>query len=68
MGGGSRTFVPETERDKHRKLGARKDGKNLIKEWTKDKESRGARSQVIYDYKELKSVNPDNVDYLLGES
>lgn len=67
MGGGSKCFVPETVKDKNGRLGARKDSNNLIEEWLKDKADRNAMANVVYDAGEMKSLNPDNVDYLLGK-
>lgn len=66
MGGGSGMFVPETEQDIHRKRGYRKDGKNLIQDWRNDKEARGFNARFISKLDELKSLNPDKVDYLMG--
>ena len=66
MGGGTKHFVPETETDRHGNLGARKDSKNLLKEWLDDKDSRKAKARVIHDAEELRRLNPDNVDYLMG--
>ena len=67
MGGGSKAFIPETEEDKHGKPGIRKDGKNLVIEWLRDKESRGAKARAIFDLKEMKSINPNDIDYLMGK-
>ncbi|XP_072945043.1 alkaline phosphatase-like [Epargyreus clarus] len=44
----------------------RKDGKNLIDEYKKDKESRGLKYNVVYNNKELKELNIDETDCLLG--
>uniref|UniRef100_A0A9J8AXJ6 Alkaline phosphatase n=1 Tax=Cyprinus carpio carpio TaxID=630221 RepID=A0A9J8AXJ6_CYPCA len=69
MGGGRRSMYPRNTPDveypgekKHN--GTRKDGRNLVGEWTdrmKDK-----RGYYVWNKKDLFSLNPNNVDYLLG--
>ncbi|XP_026131345.1 alkaline phosphatase-like isoform X1 [Carassius auratus] len=69
MGGGRKYMYPRNTPDveypgdkKHN--GTRKDGRNLVKEWTdrmKDK-----RGSYVWNRKDLVSLNPNNVDYLLG--
>ncbi|XP_043108629.1 alkaline phosphatase, tissue-nonspecific isozyme [Puntigrus tetrazona] len=69
MGGGRRNMFPRNTPDveypgdkKHN--GTRKDGRNLVGEWIdrmKDK-----RGYYVWNRKDLLSLNPNNVDYLLG--
>ncbi|KAM3878557.1 alkaline phosphatase, tissue-nonspecific isozyme [Diretmus argenteus] len=69
MGGGRKYMFPKNTSDveypgiaKH--SGTRKDGRNLVQEWidrTKDK-----KGYYVWNKKELLSLNPNNVDYLLG--
>uniref|UniRef100_A0A672M524 Alkaline phosphatase n=1 Tax=Sinocyclocheilus grahami TaxID=75366 RepID=A0A672M524_SINGR len=69
MGGGRRNMYPRNTPDveypgdkKHN--GTRKDGRNLVGEWidrVKDK-----KSYYAWNRKDLLSLNPNNVDYLLG--
>uniref|UniRef100_A0A8C1X4E2 Alkaline phosphatase n=1 Tax=Cyprinus carpio TaxID=7962 RepID=A0A8C1X4E2_CYPCA len=69
MGGGRRSMYPRNTPDveypgdkKHN--GTRKDGRNLVAEWTdrvKDK-----KGYYAWNRKELLSLNPNDVDYLLG--
>ncbi|XP_017759952.1 PREDICTED: alkaline phosphatase-like [Eufriesea mexicana] len=46
--------------------GQRKDGKDLIEEWKRDKRSRKLSFDVVQNNEELSRVNVDKVDYLLG--
>ncbi|KAG1949727.1 alkaline phosphatase, tissue-nonspecific isozyme [Pimephales promelas] len=69
MGGGRKYMYPKNTPDveypgdkKHN--GTRKDGRNLVGEWIdrmKDK-----RGYYVWNKKDLLSLNPNNVDYLLG--
>ncbi|XP_067287646.1 alkaline phosphatase, tissue-nonspecific isozyme [Pseudorasbora parva] len=69
MGGGRRNMYPKNTSDveypgdkKHN--GTRKDGRNLVGEWIdKVKDKRG---HYVWNKKDLLSLNPNNVDYLLG--
>uniref|UniRef100_A0A6Q2Z8M0 Alkaline phosphatase n=1 Tax=Esox lucius TaxID=8010 RepID=A0A6Q2Z8M0_ESOLU len=74
MGGGRKYMFPKNQSDveypgdkKH--FGTRKDGRNLVAEWTnRMKNKMNARTQAFYVWnrKELMSLNPNNVDYILG--
>ncbi|KZC05781.1 Alkaline phosphatase, tissue-nonspecific isozyme [Dufourea novaeangliae] len=46
--------------------GRRQDGRDLIKEWTKDKASRKLSYRVVQNNEQLSKINTDKVDYLLG--
>ncbi|XP_040890826.1 alkaline phosphatase, tissue-nonspecific isozyme [Toxotes jaculatrix] len=69
MGGGRKYMFPKNTSDveypdvaKH--SGTRKDGRNLVQEWldrVKDK-----KGHYVWNKKQLLSLNPNNVDYLLG--
>ncbi|KAA0707644.1 Alkaline phosphatase [Triplophysa tibetana] len=69
MGGGRKSMYPKNTPDmeypaekKHN--GTRIDGRNLVEEWTdrvKDK-----KGEYVWNKKKLLSLNPNNVDYLLG--
>ncbi|KAK5872043.1 hypothetical protein PBY51_012778 [Eleginops maclovinus] len=69
MGGGRKYMFPKNMSDveypsilKH--SGTRKDGRNLVQEWTdrmKDK-----KGHYVWNKKQLLSLNPNNVNYLLG--
>ncbi|XP_074531987.1 alkaline phosphatase, tissue-nonspecific isozyme [Halichoeres trimaculatus] len=69
MGGGRKYMYPKNTSDveypgvlKH--MGTRKDGRNLVQEWVdrmKDK-----KGHYVWNKKQLLSLNPNNVDYLLG--
>ncbi|XP_029006222.1 alkaline phosphatase, tissue-nonspecific isozyme [Betta splendens] len=69
MGGGRKYMYPRNTPDveypeaaKHN--GTRKDGRNLVQEWMdRTKEKRG---QYVWNKKQLLSLNPNNVDFLLG--
>lgn len=45
----------------------RKDGRNLIEEYKKDKESRGLKYSVVTNNRELRSFNANDTDYLMGK-
>ncbi|XP_032369763.1 alkaline phosphatase, tissue-nonspecific isozyme [Etheostoma spectabile] len=69
LGGGRKYMFPKNMSDveypdvpKH--SGTRKDGRNLVQEWTdrvKDK-----KGHYVWNKKQLLSLNPNSVDYLLG--
>uniref|UniRef100_A0A4W4FV26 Alkaline phosphatase n=1 Tax=Electrophorus electricus TaxID=8005 RepID=A0A4W4FV26_ELEEL len=66
MGGGRKYMLPENTSDVEypSTRGTRKDGRNLIEEWvdrTKDK-----RGYYVWNKKDLLSINPSSVDYLMG--
>ncbi|AWP02212.1 Alkaline phosphatase [Scophthalmus maximus] len=69
MGGGRKYMFPKNQSDveypdvaKH--SGTRKDGRSLVQEWSdrmKDK-----KGHYVWNKKQLLSLNPNSVDYLLG--
>lgn len=69
MGGGSYMLQGNdtpTQKDPMDSYCVRSDGRNLISEWAKDKESRHVRYAVVNNTKSLLSVLPSKTDYLLG--
>jgi alkaline phosphatase len=68
MGGGRRKFLPSNVTDpvKGNLVGDREDGRDLIDEWlTKHNES-DHRAAVAYTGTELRALDLDKIDYLLG--
>ncbi|KAK7863910.1 hypothetical protein R5R35_014478 [Gryllus longicercus] len=66
LGGGRREFIPEDDEDEEGVLGKRKDGRNLIEEWQKDKQARGAQHRYVWDLDGLRCVDFKDNEYLLG--
>ncbi|NP_001133448.1 alkaline phosphatase isoform X1 [Salmo salar] len=69
MGGGRKYMFPKNQSDveypgdkKH--FGTRKDGRNLVEEWTNRMKNK--KAQYVWNKRELLTVNPNNVDYILG--
>lgn len=69
MGGGRKYMFPKNVSDveypnvaKH--SGTRKDGRNLVQEWRDRMEAQ--KGHYVWNKKQLLSLNPNNVDYLLG--
>lgn len=69
MGGGRKYMFPKNMTDIEyptiaKYSGSRKDGRNLVEEWLERmKEKKG---HYVWNKKQLLSLNPSNVDYLLG--
>lgn len=64
MGGGRAKFLPNTDKDQQ---GQRQDGRNLTKEWLEINRTSGASSVYVTDRTQLKSLNTNETDYLLGK-
>lgn len=47
--------------------GRRLDGRNLIDDWLRDKKRRKFRGEYVWNKEQFDAVDPDKVDYLLGE-
>ncbi|CAL9704628.1 unnamed protein product [Knipowitschia caucasica] len=69
MGGGRKYMFPKNESDveypnvaKH--SGTRKDGRNLVQEWITKMQNKN--SHYVWNKSQLLSLNPANVEYLLG--
>ncbi|XP_023173299.2 alkaline phosphatase isoform X2 [Drosophila hydei] len=63
LGGGTKKFLPNTEKDLYGNVGERLDGRNLINEW---QQSKSGNARVVFNRTDLLSINPYNTDYLLG--
>uniref|UniRef100_A0A1A8LNY8 Alkaline phosphatase n=1 Tax=Nothobranchius pienaari TaxID=704102 RepID=A0A1A8LNY8_9TELE len=69
MGGGRKFMYPQNTSDveyptQPKMSGTRKDGRNLVQEWIdKMKDKKG---NYVWNKQQLLSLNPNNVDYLLG--
>ncbi|KAF4094043.1 hypothetical protein AMELA_G00008420 [Ameiurus melas] len=69
MGGGRKYMLPKNMSDveypsEKKHSGTRKDGRNLIQEWTdRTKDKRG---HYVWNKRDLLSINPSSADYLLG--
>ncbi|RXG54167.1 Intestinal-type alkaline phosphatase 1 [Armadillidium vulgare] len=67
MGGGRRGLVPQSVLDEEEsKKGFRKDGKNLIEEWKKDKKERGGDYAYVWNRNDLLKTDLNHTDFLLG--
>ncbi|KAK7086431.1 hypothetical protein SK128_007003 [Halocaridina rubra] len=67
LGGGRSHFVPEDVLDAEIGTpGNRKDGKNLIDEWSASKASQGVNSSYVWNRDDLLAVDVANTDYLMG--
>lgn len=69
MGGGRKYMFPKNMSDveypgEKKHSGTRKDGRNLVQEWTERMNNK--RGYYVWNKEELLSLNPSNVDYLLG--
>jgi alkaline phosphatase len=66
MGGGKNGLVSPMDYKPNPWLCTRKDGRNLIEEYKYDKEKRGLKYSVAFNNKDLKNLDTNNIDYLLG--
>uniref|UniRef100_W5KAM9 Alkaline phosphatase n=1 Tax=Astyanax mexicanus TaxID=7994 RepID=W5KAM9_ASTMX len=69
MGGGRKYMLPKNTSDveypgEKKHSGTRKDGRNLIQEWTD--RMRDKKGYYVWNKKDLLSINPSSADYLLG--
>ncbi|KAJ7998641.1 hypothetical protein DPEC_G00206990 [Dallia pectoralis] len=68
MGGGRKYMFPRNQSDVEylgdKFFGGRKDGRNLVEEWTNQKKNK--KASYVWNRKELMSLNLQNVDYILG--
>lgn len=64
LGGGSEMFLPIGHENKAGGGGTRSDGRNLIKEWLKDKKHKKARH--VWNKDQLLEL-PHDTDYVLGK-
>lgn len=66
LGGGRRTFLPSDVVDEEGSSGRRTDGRNLIKEWQRDKRKRNVTHSYVWNRKQLMKLNDELPEYLLG--
>ncbi|ELT91520.1 hypothetical protein CAPTEDRAFT_172073 [Capitella teleta] len=68
MGGGRKFLLPNTEPDpeQSQSRGLREDGRNLVVEWMRDKETRRFQAKYAYDQSSFDSIEPSETDYMLG--
>lgn len=64
LGGGRREFRDKGMPDEERHSNLRTDGRDLIQEWKDSK--KGHNSSYVWHAKNLRSVNPNETEYLLG--
>lgn len=73
MGGGRQVLVSNVTNstadpyDSSRWGCLRKDGRDLIKTYRKDKERRSLKYSIVSNNKELQALDEKNTDYLLGK-
>ena len=66
MGGGRRNFMTDTSADPETgKYGRRKDGRNLINEWTAKTKS-GDKWEYVWNETQFKQLDINKVDHVLG--
>jgi alkaline phosphatase len=65
LGGGRRSFINATARDDENRAGYRTDGRNLIEEWLRER-NRDGKAEYIWHNQQLREVNVDETDFLLG--
>ena len=68
LGGGRRNFMMNTSVDPeyNTTYGKRKDGRDLISEWTK-KNTKDNRYKYVWRNKDFSLLNASKVDHILGE-
>ncbi|XP_055934117.1 alkaline phosphatase-like [Argiope bruennichi] len=66
MGGGRRHFIPKTDKDVEGDSGSRPDSRNLLSEWRLMKSNDKKKAEMVFSASELKALNPNKVDYLVG--
>eukprot|EP00397_Hematodinium_sp_SG-2012_P034091 GEMP01036519.1.p1 GENE.GEMP01036519.1~~GEMP01036519.1.p1 ORF type:complete len:570 (+),score=35.91 GEMP01036519.1:238-1947(+) len=65
MGGGRQEMGNPLEDDAKKKC-IRTDGRNLVKEWQNDKDAQGKSNAYVTTTKELRSVDINDTEYLIG--
>ncbi|XP_071035965.1 alkaline phosphatase-like isoform X3 [Parasteatoda tepidariorum] len=66
LGGGRKHFIPTGQFDVDGEQGQRTDSRDLLKEWEEDKKAANAAYKLIYDAQELREIQPEQIDYLMG--
>ncbi|CAB1353633.1 unnamed protein product [Coregonus sp. 'balchen'] len=69
MGGGRKYMFPKNQSDveypgEKKHFGTRIDGRNLVEEW--NNRMKNKKAHYVWNKKELLSLNPNSVDYILG--
>lgn len=67
MGGGRRHFIPRSQVDVDGVAGSRNDSRNILDEWKAAKKAKNLNAKLIFDAKDLKELDPNEADFLLGE-
>lgn len=71
MGGGRQVLAPNVTETVDDPIdswaGIRKDGRNLINYYKKDKEARKLKHAVVFNNKDLEKLNSNETDYVLGK-
>jgi len=69
LGGGRRHFVPKvaTDPEEPDKEGRRLDGRNLIKEWSRNHRLKKISAEYVANKEQFENVDPRKVERLLGE-
>lgn len=65
LGGGRKHFINSSDIDDEGRRGSRTDGRNLINEWLTARDQKG-KAQYVSHNQQLKEIDYDNTDYLLG--
>lgn len=68
MGGGRQHLYPDNVEDPEyqNKMGNRKDGKNIVDLWLKQKKDAGKEALYAWHRDNLTNADIDNLDFLLG--
>lgn len=68
LGGGRRNWLHRVSRDPENlsHAGRRLDGRDLIQDWLTDKKRKGKKAEYIWNREQLNKIDPEKVDYLLG--
>lgn len=66
LGGGRREFLPDSKVDEEGAAGRRRDGRDLLAEWSADKRARNASHLYAWSREQLLSALDSQPDYLLG--
>lgn len=72
MGGGKKSFEanspPNPKETVEKSLCVRSDRRDLIREWIDDKQSNNLSHQLLTNVHDIKSLDTEQTEYVLGES
>jgi len=72
MGGGKKSFEanspPNPKETVEKSLCVRSDRRDLIREWIDDKQSNNLSHQFLTNVHDMKSLDTEQTEYVLGES